>query len=84
MLTTIVQSSIAVSLLGSHMIGLQAWNWEAKTGFFWAGTCVLLFTWCYLRLPESKGRTYGELDVLFERNISARKFAATVIDQLSE
>ena len=56
----------------------------SEDGFFWAGACVLLFTRCYLRLPEPKGRTYGELDVLFERNISARKFASTDIDQASE
>jgi SP family general alpha glucoside:H+ symporter-like MFS transporter len=51
---------------------------------FWAGACAVLFTWSYFCLPEPKGRTYGELDALFERNISARKFASTVVDHLSE
>lgn len=27
-----------------------------------------------LQLPECKGRTYGELDVLFEKRIRAKKF----------
>ena len=66
------------------MIGPQAWNWDAKTGFFWAGACVILFTWCYFRLPEPKGRTFGELELLFERKISARKFASTNVGQFSE
>ncbi len=33
--------------------------------------------WTYFRLPEPKNRTYGELDILFERGIPARKFAET-------
>ena len=34
----------------------------------------MCWLWTYFRLPEPKGRTYGELDVLFERKIAARKF----------
>ncbi len=30
--------------------------------------------WGYFRLPEPKGRTYGELDILFEMKVPARKF----------
>jgi MFS transporter, SP family, general alpha glucoside:H+ symporter len=66
-----------------QMIGVNAWNWGAKTGFFWAGLCGLLLAWSYFRLPEPKGRTYGELDVLFEHKVSARKFKTTQVDQFS-
>ena len=59
------------------MLNPTAWNWGAKTGFFWAGLCFVLFVWTYFRLPEPKGRTYGELDILFENKVSARKFAKT-------
>ena len=55
----------------------QAWNWGAKSGFFWAGLCGLLFVYCFFRLPEPKGRTYGELDILFENHVAARKFSST-------
>lgn len=37
--------------------------------------------WTYFRQPEMRGRTYGELDALFERKVSARKFATTHVDQ---
>ena len=60
-----------------YMLNPTAWNWGAKTGFFWAGWCFLCLIWCYFRLPEPKGRTYGELDILFENGVSARKFATT-------
>ena len=43
--------------------------------------CFLCLTWTYFRLPEPKGRTYGELDVLFERRVPARKFKTTSVDQ---
>jgi SP family general alpha glucoside:H+ symporter-like MFS transporter len=36
--------------------------------------------WVYFRLPEPRGRTYGELDMLFEQKVSARKFAGTKVD----
>lgn len=60
-----------------YMLNPTAWDWKGKTGFFWAGACFICFLWTYFRLPEPKGRTYGELDKLFERRISARKFADT-------
>ncbi|KAF4634630.1 hypothetical protein G7Y89_g3487 [Cudoniella acicularis] len=60
-----------------YMLNPTAWNWKGKAGFFWAGMCFLCFTWTYFRLPEPRGRTYGELDILFERDISARKFKGT-------
>lgn len=60
-----------------YMLNPTAWNWKGKAGFFWAGSCLFCFTWAYFRLPEPKGRTYGELDILFERRVSARKFKHT-------
>jgi SP family general alpha glucoside:H+ symporter-like MFS transporter len=56
------------------------WAGNAKSGFFYGGLCSLCILWTYFRLPEANGRTYAELDVLFERNVSARKFAKTRVD----
>ncbi|QDS73864.1 hypothetical protein FKW77_006841 [Venturia effusa] len=72
--------SIISNILTPRMLNPSAWNWGAKSAFFWAGTCFLCFVWTYFRLPEPKGRTYGELDILFERKVSARKFASTKVD----
>ncbi|SCV69713.1 BQ2448_1107 [Microbotryum intermedium] len=62
----------------------EALNWGAKTGFFFAGTldglCFLCTVYCYFRLPEPKGRSFGELDILFELKTPARKFATTPVD----
>lgn len=63
-----------------YMLNPSAWNWKGKAGFFWAGMCFLCLVWTYFRLPEPKGRTFEELDILFERRISARKFKETEVD----
>jgi SP family general alpha glucoside:H+ symporter-like MFS transporter len=73
-------SNIVVNVLTNYQLGDANWNWGAKTAFFWSGTCLCVVIWVYFRLPEPKGRTYGELDVLFEQKVSARKFASTQVD----
>jgi len=68
------------NFLTPYMLNPLQWNWKAKAGFFWAGSCLLSVIWVFFRLPEPKGRTYGELDILFERRIPARKFKSTKVD----
>ena len=54
---------------------------KGKTGFFFAPICGLTCLWAYFRVPEFKDRSYYELDVLFERGVSARKFRQTEIER---
>jgi SP family general alpha glucoside:H+ symporter-like MFS transporter len=62
----------------------SAWNWGNYTGFFWAGLCALCCIYVYFRLPEPSGRSFAEMDLLFERKVSARKFATTHVDVFEE
>ncbi|KAI4948224.1 hypothetical protein J4E91_006218 [Alternaria rosae] len=64
------------------MVGKNDWNWGAKGGFFWAGIALLFILWGYFRLPEAKGFTYSELDLMFEHKVSARKFTREAADSL--
>ncbi|KAJ5882347.1 Major facilitator superfamily domain general substrate transporter [Penicillium soppii] len=75
--------AIVSGIMTPYMINPTAWNWKAKAGFFWAGSCVLCFVWTFFRLPETKGRTYAELDILFERKVNARKFSTTSVNLFS-
>jgi SP family general alpha glucoside:H+ symporter-like MFS transporter len=84
---TIVLARIAYNLQGTinnvitpDMINPTYWNWKGKAGFFWAGLCSICLVWSYFRLPEPKGRTYAELDILFEQKVSARKFSSTQLN----
>ena len=49
-----------------------------------AGGCFLCIIYTYFRVPEPTGRTFAELDLLFEKRIPARKFASTDIDAFAE
>jgi len=73
---------IVVNILTAHQLtpSPSGWGWGAKSAFFWAGSCFLCIVWIYFRLPEPKGRTYAEMDVLFQRGVSARKFRDTKLD----
>ena len=75
-------ASIIGNVLTPRMLNPGAWNWGAKSGFFWAATAFGCLVWTYFRLPEPKGRTYGELDILFEQRVPARKFAETRVEEL--
>ncbi|KAI5458912.1 general substrate transporter [Mariannaea sp. PMI_226] len=66
--------------LQQYFMNPQAWNLKGYTGFVWGGTCFFMFVWSYYRLPETWGRTYHELDVLFAKRVPARKFATTTVD----
>ncbi|PGG96237.1 hypothetical protein AJ79_09673 [Helicocarpus griseus UAMH5409] len=57
-----------------QLLNPTAWNWRGKTCLLWAGAAVLACIWCWFRLPEPKGLTYMELDVLFEKRVGARRF----------
>lgn len=67
-----------------RMIQKAAWNWGAKSGFFYGGCMLMGLTWAYFRLPETKGRTFAEIDILFKNGVSARKFATTKVDLATE
>jgi SP family general alpha glucoside:H+ symporter-like MFS transporter len=73
-------ASIVANFLNPPILNPSAWNLRGKGGFIWCGFCLLSFTWTYFRLPEPKGLSAGEIDVLFERKISARKFSKVKAD----
>lgn len=62
----------------------KAWNLKGYTGFVWGGCAWLVFVWAYFRLPETKDRTFHELDILFAKQVPARKFATTDVDAFDE
>ncbi|KAL1887232.1 hypothetical protein Sste5346_010349 [Sporothrix stenoceras] len=72
--------SIVNGIVIPYMLNPTAWHWEGKAGFFWGGLCFLSATWAFFRLPEPRGRTFSELDALFEKGVPARKFASEYVD----
>ncbi|KAK7959557.1 general substrate transporter [Apiospora aurea] len=76
--------AIICGILTPYMLNPGAWNWSNFAGFFWAGICFLCLVYSYFRIPEPTGRSFAELDLLFEKGISARKFATTEINVFEE
>jgi SP family general alpha glucoside:H+ symporter-like MFS transporter len=77
-------AQIICNVVNPYMLNPTAGDWKGKTGFFWAGWSLLFFIWTYFRLPETKGKTFEELDILFARKISARNFAKYRVDAYTE
>ncbi|ROT39001.1 MFS general substrate transporter [Sodiomyces alkalinus F11] len=58
-----------------YMFNPDQGNLRGKTGFVFAGLCVLAAAVSFLYVPEMKGRTAAEIDRMFEQKLSAREFA---------
>ncbi|TXT04299.1 hypothetical protein VHUM_04186 [Vanrija humicola] len=67
-----------------YLINATALDLKGRTGFVWFGFCILTLIWCIFRLPETKGLTYAELDILFERRTPAWKFKSAKVDVIEE
>lgn len=63
-----------------YMINPDQANMQGKLGFFFGGLAAMCLVWSYLRVPETSGRTYEELDILFERKVGAKQFQEYVIE----
>lgn len=66
--------SIASGVVQPYFMNPSELNLRGYTGFIWGSTAFLVLIWAFFRLPESKGRTFEELDWLFANNTKARKF----------
>lgn len=76
--------AIICNILTPYMLNPGEWDWGNFAGFFWAGACFLSIIYTYFRVPEPRDRTYAELDILFERKVSARKFAKAEVNAFEE
>lgn len=53
---------------------------SGKCGYVWGATGFLCLVTAYFFLPEMKGLSYREIDILFKRRVPARKWKETVVD----
>jgi hypothetical protein len=68
-LVIVVQNvfGVLVDIVVPLLINPDAADLGGKIGSIFGATAVGNFVWSYFRVPETKGRRYGELDRLFER-----------------
>lgn len=70
---------IVTNVANPYLINPGEANLKGKSQFVWGGISVINCIWVYFRLPETKNRTYEEIDILFEREVSVRDFKNYVI-----
>ncbi|KAJ5242446.1 uncharacterized protein N7469_000773 [Penicillium citrinum] len=66
--------SWSLSFATPYLINTDQANLGGKAAFVWLGLCLLSFTWIWLEVPETKGRTADELDRLFAERKPAWRF----------
>ncbi|KAK5465268.1 hypothetical protein LTS15_001831 [Exophiala xenobiotica] len=72
-------AGIVMTVAIPYMINADQANMRGKLGFFFGGLALLCLTWAYFRVPELKGRTYQEVDIMFERGVKTREFKNYVV-----
>ncbi|RJE24537.1 Maltose permease [Aspergillus sclerotialis] len=79
--TTIALSNITVTIFSiiftvaiPYALDEHGANWGGKLGFLFAGIGALDSLWCYFCLPETKDRTFEELDFMFQQKVPTRRF----------
>jgi hypothetical protein len=60
------------------MLSPQYAGWGAKIGFFFGPLAALFTVLVWFTVPETMGRTYAELDELYERRIPAWRFSKEI------
>ncbi|KAH0365956.1 putative sugar transporter, partial [Aureobasidium melanogenum] len=66
--------------LASYMLNPNQGNLGGKCGYVWGGTGLICLITAYFCVPEMKGRSYREIDILFKRKVDARHWKKTEID----
>lgn len=80
-----VVGQIILQQLNPRMLNdsADAWNWGAKAGMLYFGLCCIWAFWIFFFLPETKNRTFAELDYLFQKKVPARQFSTHPVHRKS-
>ncbi|KAK0384884.1 hypothetical protein NLU13_7362 [Sarocladium strictum] len=65
-----------ITFTAPYFINPSALNWGPRYGYIWFPSCIVSAVWVFFFLPETKGRTLEEIDVMFQERVPARKFHA--------
>lgn len=58
-----------------YLFNTSELNLQAKTAYIFGGFCVLCLVYLWFYQPETAGRSYQELDEMFQKGISVRDFS---------
>ncbi|CAL5871725.1 uncharacterized protein PFLUO_LOCUS5978 [Penicillium psychrofluorescens] len=73
-------ANVIQGVLQPYLMNPADWNVKGYAGFVWGATAFVTLVWAFFRLPETKGRTFEELDWLFAQKTPTRKFRTTEVN----
>lgn len=75
-LATAAQALVAIAMTVAipYLFNPDEADARGKIGFFFGGLSAFSLAWAYFRVPETKGRTYEELDIMFQRGVQTKDF----------
>lgn len=56
-----------------YMFNTDEGDLGGKMGFIFLATALISFVIIFFEIPETKGRSYSDLGVMFEQSVAARK-----------
>ena len=71
--------AIPFGYICSYSLNPTAWNLAGKSAFIWLGTGLFMLVFAYYMVPETKDRSWRQLEILWRRGVPARKFKETVV-----
>ncbi|KAJ4507564.1 hypothetical protein HRR83_004144 [Exophiala dermatitidis] len=77
-------ASVVAGIVQPYLMNPEALNARGYAGFVWGTTAWWVFMWALRRLPETKGRSFEELDVLFAKGVPAVGFESADVGALQE
>ncbi|GAB7358937.1 hypothetical protein MBLNU230_g5013t1 [Neophaeotheca triangularis] len=58
----------------------SSWGLGAKTGIFYFCLCFVWAIWIFFCLPETKNRSFADIDYMFQNKVPARQFSTYPIN----
>lgn len=71
---------IVMNIVIPYMVNPDEGNMQGKVGFVFGGLGVIATVLCYLYIPDLKGRTFEEIDLMFDNRVPPRKMGGYVIE----
>lgn len=59
-----------------YMVNPDEGNLKGKVGFIFGGLALIASAWSFFYVPELKGRTFDEIDRMFQMKVSPRKMGS--------
>ncbi|RAK97661.1 putative sugar transporter [Aspergillus ibericus CBS 121593] len=75
--TVNVVSNFVVNFTIPYLVDEEYADLESKVGFIFGSISVCAFVTTYLFVPECRGKTLEEIDVMFKSGVKLRKFGST-------